>query len=378
MRIGSITPCKYTPGELEYVSFIRGNAGWSNHQGPTLTQYSDGRLIMVWTAYDVHECNNDNVMLYAISENNGETWSEPEVYMAAPGANVSHAFQVQLRGTDKVVMVNREGFYVGAEVDPVTKRVLKWANYARSANRIIVRTSLDRGNTWNFGKELLYEQIVPNHQPPFYGAPQDLLQLQSGTLLMPVCFLPPDHRDPQHYDAAFLRSGDEGETWERTHILTVPEERGAMEPTIVELEPDTLYCVLRNKSGYLYETRSHDGGRSWSTPAKTRIPSPESISKLLKLGSGRVLLVWNNQSSTTQRPRYPLVCALSGDGCKSWSEPRIIATESGTNQLSNFDVAQLNDGRILLATSHYHAIPPPASDIDLALFDEEWVLNGGT
>ena len=149
-----------------------------------------------------------------------------------------------------------------------------------------------------------------------------------------------------------------------------------MEPTIVELEPDELYCVLRNKSGYLYETMSHNGGRSWSTPAKTGIPTPESICKLLKLQSGRVLLVWNNQSSTTQRPRYPLVCALSEDGCRSWSEPRMMATESGLNQLSNFGVNQLGDNRILLAISHYYAIPPTTSDIDLAVFDEEWVLEG--
>jgi Neuraminidase (sialidase) len=376
MKIGSITPCRYKPGTLEYVSFIRGNAGWDHHQGPTLYQYSDGRLVILWTAYDIHECNNDNVMLYSVSEDNGERWSDPEVFMAVPGANVSHAFRVQLRGTDKVLMINREGYYVGAKIDPVTKKVLKWADYARSENRIIVRKSLDRGNTWDFGRELHYEQIVPDHRPPFYGAPEDLLQLQNGKLLLVVCFLPPHHRDPQHYDEAFLLSDDGGETWDRTHVLTVPEERGAMEPTIVELEPDELYCVLRNKSGYLYETMSHDGGKSWTTPTKTSIPSPESICKLLKLQSGRVMLVWNNQFSTTQRPRYPLVCALSEDGCNSWSKPRIIATESGLNQLSNFDVTQLKDGRILLATSHYHAIPPTTSDIDLALFDEEWVKGG--
>ncbi|MCK4591229.1 MAG: exo-alpha-sialidase, partial [Candidatus Latescibacteria bacterium] len=321
MGIGSIIPCRYKPGALEYVSFIRGNAGWSHHQAPRFYQYSDGRLVMLWSAYDIDECNNDNVMLYSVSEENGEQWSDPEVFMAAPGANVSHAFQVQLCGTDKVVMVNREGHYVGEVHDPVTKRHLKMADYGRSVNRIIVRVSLDRGSTWNFGKELLYEQIVPNHQPPFYGASQVFLQLENRKLLLAVCFLPPDKRYPQHYDAAFLLSDDEGETWNRTHILTVPEERGVMEPTIVELGPDELYCFLRNKSGHLYETMSHDGGESWTVPAKTNIPSPEAICKLLKLQSGRVILIWNNESSTTQRPRYPLVVAFSEDGCRSWSKP---------------------------------------------------------
>ena len=376
MKIVSIIPCGYRPGELEYTSFIRGNVGWSHHQGPSLYQYSDGFLVMLWSAYDIHECNNDNVVLYSVSEDNGERWSDPEVFMAVPGANVSHVFQVQIRGTDKVLMVDRETHFEGARIDPVKKRVLKWADYARSDSRIILRESLDRGRTWNFGKELPPEQIVPNYRPPFYGAPQGLLQLASGKLLMPVCFLPPDKSDPQHHYVAFLMSDDRGETWNRTHILTVPERRGAMEPTIVELETNELYCFLRNKSGHLYETTSQDGGETWTTPAKTTIPSPEAICKLLKLQSGRVILVWNNQSSTTQRPRYPLVVALSNDGCKSWSKPRVIATEAGMNQLSNFDVIQLNDGRILLGISHYHATPPTTSDIDLAIFDEKWILEG--
>ena len=65
---------------------------------------------MLWTAYDIDECNNDNVMLYSVSEDNGEQWSEPEVFMALPGAIASHAFPLQFRGTDKVFMVNREGY----------------------------------------------------------------------------------------------------------------------------------------------------------------------------------------------------------------------------------------------------------------------------
>ncbi len=375
MQIGHITPCRYEPGALEYVSFIRGNAGWSHHQSPGLYQYSDGRLLMLWGAYDIDECNNDNVMLYSVSEDNGEGWSDPEVFMAAPGAVVGFSVQVQLRGTDRVLMAGFQAHYVGEVHDPVTKRHLKGADYTRTETHIILRRSLDRGRTWDFGRELSPQRIVPNHQPPFYGSTEALLQLTNGKLLMAVCFLRPDTRHAQHYDVAFLLSNDQGETWDRTHVLTVPEELGAMEPTIVELTSDELYCLLRNKSGYLYETMSRDGGQTWTTPAKTGIPSPEAICKLLKLQSGRVLLVWNNHSSPTQRPRYPLVCALSEDGCRSWSEPRVIATESGLNQLSNFNVIQLSDGRILLATSRYHATPPTTSDIDLALFDESWVMG---
>ena len=373
MRAESIPPCKYKPGELEYVCFVRGGIGWSHHQGPVLYQYSDGRVVMLWTAYEVHECDNDNVVLYSTSWDEGESWTDPQVFMAAPGANVSHILQVQLRGTDDVLMAYRETNFVGAEVDRATGRVKRWADYGRSRARIVLRRSHDGGRTWDLGRELPTELIVPDHRPPFYGAPEALLQLESGGLLMAACFLPPDRRYPQHFYVAFLLSKDGGETWERTQVLTVPKERGAMEPTVVELEPERLYCLLRNKSGYLYETSSSDGGRTWDEPRRTGIPSPEAMSRLLKLESGRVLLVWNSVYSTSQHPRYPLACAISEDGCRSWSEPRTIATESGMNQLSNFGLVQTKGGRILLATSHYHAVPPTTSDLDIAVFDEDWV-----
>jgi len=375
MDISSITPCHYKPGQLEYVSFIRGGSGWSHHQGPSFYQFSNGKVLILWTAYDIHECNNDNVMLYSLSENLGETWSDPEVFMASPGANVSHSFLVQLRGSNRVLMVNREGRYVGAKIDPITKRVVVWANYARSLNRIILRESFDQGQSWNFGREFPPELIVPNYQPPFYGAPEDFQQLVSGRLLMVTVYLPPDKKKPQHYSATFLYSDDEGKTWQCSNNIDVPEQRGAMEPTFVELEPNHLYCLLRNKSGFLYETESFDGGAIWSTPLKTKIPSPEAICKLLKLNSGNIILIWNNVSSTSQQPRYPLVVALSPDKCRSWSKPKVIATESGKNQLSNFGVTQLSDGRILLGISHYHTTLPTTSDIDLSIFDENWITN---
>jgi len=332
---------------------------------------------MLWSAYDIQECSNDNVILYAVSKDGGEQWSDPEVFMAAPNAMVSHVYQVQFRDSEKVLMVSREGNFVGAEVDSKTRNVVKWADYGRSPMHIVIRRSLDDGNTWEPGRELPPELIVPGYRPPFYGAPEALLELQSGKTLMAVCYLPPEKRDPQHFNVSFLLSEDQGETWSRTHVLTVREQRGAMEPTIVELERDELYCLLRNKSGYLYETASHDGGCNWTKPRKTKIPSPEAICRILKLQSGRVLLVWNNQSSATQAPRYPLVAAYSQDGCKTWSEPRVIATETGANQLSNFGLIQVRDGRILLGISHYRATQPSSSDLELAVLDEGWVLKGG-
>ena len=100
------------------------------------------------------------------------------------------------------------------------------------------------------------------------------------------------------------------------------------------------------------------------------------MAKVIRLTSGRLLLIWNNRSSKTQQPRHPLVAALSDDGGASWSVPKTIADDIGGNQLSNFNVTQLDDGRIILCTSHYRPLPPSVSDLDLALFDEAWLVQG--
>ena len=55
---------------------------------------------------------------------------------------------------------------------------------------------------------------------------------------------------------------------------------------------------------------------------------------------------------------------------------KVIADETGSNQLSNHGLIQLNDGRILLGISHYRNVQPMTSDLDLAIFDERWLLDG--
>ena len=146
-----------------------------------------------------------------------------------------------------------------------------------------------------------------------------------------------------------------------------------MEPSVVEVEPGKLYGVIRNKSGCLYEIRASDYGKQWDAPIKTSVPTVESMSKVLRLSSGRLLLIWNNKSSTTQLPRHPLAAAVSSDGGNSWGAVKALAEEVGANQLSNFNLLQAADGRILLCTSHYRAQPPACSDLDMIVFDEAWL-----
>ena len=377
MDIGTITACAYNPGELSSYSFIRAGQGWDYHQGPILFPFADGRLQMCWGAYDIDECSNDGVVLYSTSQDQGETWDPPQVFMASPNAVVSHLHFAEAPAgggaAGEAIVIYREGHYYGIRTDRLRKARLSGANYAESPMHLLQKRSRDGGFTWDPPTAIDPVLVMGCDRSPYYGAPEQVLTLASGELLLSVGYMDPDRRDPQHFNVAFLLSADGGRTWEKVSDLTVPEVRGAMEPSAAEVEPGHLYCAIRNKSGYVYETRSEDGGRTWVEPAKTAIPTVEAMVRVLQLASGRLLMVWNNQSSTTQQPRHPLVATLSDDGGRTWGPVKVLADDVEANQLTNFNHLQTADGRILVCTSHYRATPPACSDLDLLVFDQEWL-----
>jgi len=374
MQFDTMIPLIYRKGELSTYTFVRAGDGWDFHQGPLLHSFSDNQLFMCWGAYDNQECNNDGVLLYSTSLDNGETWTTPQVWMASPNAVVSHAQLLQLKGTDEALMVYREGHYYGAKEDRRLKINTRWADYSKSPMFLLQRRSLDCGYTWMPPEQIDPSLVMETDSAIYYGAPEQLIQLSNGNLLLLVCYMDAERRSPQHFNIAVLLSKDQGHSWEKTWDFTVPEERGAMEPSVVETQPGQLYGVIRNKSGFIYEIRSENYGESWDTPHKTTIPTVESMAKLLKLANGRLLMVWNNQSSPTQSPRHPLVAAVSADNGLSWSTAKPLADELGMNQLSNFNMLQTIDGRILVCTSHYHIQAPCNSDLDMLIFDEEWLV----
>ena len=375
MKLSVTTPCTYEEGKLSAYTWIRAGEGWDYHQGPMLYAFTDGRMLACWNAYDIQECSNDGVTLYAVSTDNGETWEGPQVFMSSPNAMVSHMHFAQTGETGEALMVYREGHYYGAREDRNRKAVTRWANYAESPMHLLVRRSHDCGYTWDPPAEIDHAIVMGQDDAPYYGAPEQLLRLSNGDLLLLVGYMDAVRRDPQHFNIAALRSIDGGAAWTKAGDFTVPEARGAMEPSVVETAPGELYGVIRNKSGYIYEIRASDFGKTWGEPTKTDIPTVESMAKLLSLSGGDILMAWNNQSSSDQRPRYPLAAALSADAGATWSPPKILANETGLNQLSNFNVLQASDHRILLCTSHYRAQPPACSDLDMIVFDEAWLRS---
>jgi len=196
--------------------------------------------------------------------------------------------------------------------------------------RGMVRTSHDGGQTWTPPRRLQDGILGPIKNKP--------LLLSDGTLIAPSSTESPE--TPSRWRIHFERTSDEGQTWT---TASPPEPNGqsidAIQPSILVHRDGTLQAVGRTRSGRIFETRSHDGGRTWSPTALTSLPNPNSGIDALTLRDGRHLVVYNH----TTQGRTPLNIAVSRDGVL-WEAAMVLEREAG--EYSYPAVIQTLDGRV--------------------------------
>jgi len=148
------------------------------------------------------------------------------------------------------------------------------------------------------------------------------------------------------WESTTYYSDDEGTSWKRSPaVLTIPvptdypgRHPGACEPVILELKDGRVWMLIRNQTGYLYESFSADGV-SWSEPRATRFLSSDSPASVVRLPGGEIVLVWNNCLHPAPRDgafiytgRDALHAALSPDEGKTWVGYREIYRDPFRNQ----------------------------------------------
>lgn len=63
----------------------------------------------------------------------------------------------------------------------------------------------------------------------------------------------------------------------------------------MQLPDGELFMLLRNSSGVFYQSRSGDGGDTWSEAAPTTLKTPVSPASFKLIpGTDALLLVWND------------------------------------------------------------------------------------
>ena len=233
-----------------------------NHQGPFVTT-GDGGVLCV----DARSAWR--------SRDEGRTWTTTRVFRDEKKYRISN---------ERALLRTRDGVVISAWMNMAelkTPRDWRWgeqdSDWRDFVLPIYVCRSLDEGKSWE-------EPIFLNK--PWCGCIHSLIETSAGRIVLVGQEIIPAWR---HATVLFV-SDDKGLTWRRSNVLDIGQGRhdhaGSIEGTVVELRDGTLYQLLRNETGRLYQAVSSDGGLLWKDLKPTSIRSVTCCAQMGRLASG--------------------------------------------------------------------------------------------
>jgi predicted neuraminidase len=291
------------------------------HHAASVLGLEDGRLIAVWYAAS-YETAPDAVLLRAFWDD-GE-WDEPEVVVSVPGFSLGNPVLRRSR-PDELWL------FFALLPEP-----------AWTSARVACMVSRDAGANWESLRFLhAFAGLMTKGRPLEYG----------GNWLLPVY-------DEKSWAPMVLISKDEGRSWELVGETTA---RGkAIQPVIAPV-PGGLLMLERSPLGRIHQSRSFDGGRSWTASVPTELPNPNSGIELLTLADGRLCLIYN----PLERARTCLGAAFSNDCGESWSP--LVKLVEGLGEYSYPSASQVGDLVHILFTANRATIMHAKLDVSREL-----------
>lgn len=183
-----------------------------------------------------------------------------------------------------------------------------------------------------------------------------------GAWLLPIfrCVQRPGQKwNGSHDTAALGISTDNGATWQ---LQELQKSTGCVHMSPVAVTNGHYAAFFRRRQAdFVYRTESADGGRSWSKPQPTDVPTNNSSIAVIRLGDGRLAMICNpiNAAQSSDRraslydelgeeddrpdadpsggcvpvwgvPRAPVSICLSNDDGRSFSTRILIEDGPGT------------------------------------------------
>jgi predicted neuraminidase len=233
-----------------------------------------------------------------------------------------------------------------------------------STSRVECKISRDHAATWSDASMLALDAGMMVRNRP--------IVLLDGSYLLPLYHETGHDTEMVGADSTslFLRFNPATKSWSQTAPIRSP--KGNIQPAVVQLDQQNLIAYCRRGGdydpktiGYIVRAESHDGGQTWSPGKDSQFPNPNAAVELIKLQSGRLLLIFNDSMTR----RAPLTAAVSSDQDRTWPIRRNIC--EGDNDFGYPSAFQARDGRIhLVFTSDRRTV------VNHAVFDEDWVLHG--
>jgi hypothetical protein len=325
--LSPITNCwgvaRTTKIDLEEVRVFQGRPGAAyNHHQQVL--FDKGRLYVSWSNGIANEDNPGQHMVFAVSDDDGRTWSKDSEITPPPPEETSAYTAMGIRAyKDKLIAYYGHYAYTDLSLDRNGLPSLYIANDLRASplewvHRDVfaaLRISGDRGQTWGEPVRIL-EKFVPNLRP---------FPTRTGRLIMTGNITFPHTDDP---------AGIEG--WKSTGLPRLPvwvvddpegfykacffrhDLRNYCEASFYQTDDGVIHQMARTvplpgekHDGLLAVIESTDNGKTWSEPMLTSYTDCSCRFHFGRLPDGRF---FGLSCPNPKGSRTPLVLATSKDG----------------------------------------------------------------
>jgi len=308
--------------EDHIVATFSPDQNYTRYSEGAFLRLNNGSILFVYSRFTGnYQDHAPSDLIACVSCDEGETWSEGKVAVAASEFETENVMSVSL-----LRMANGDvGLFYIVKQSP-------------GISRIMLSRSCDEGASWYRRTD-----CTACCCPGYYVLNNDRVErLRSGRIIIPLALHRSDctHESSGYIDArgvaCFVYSDDDGETWHEAPDTVYPPftgtTTGLQETGVIEKADGTLRAYNRTDKMCQYEYFSVNGGLNWTVPQPSRFSSPPSPMKLKRHPvTGDIYAVWNpvpiyngGYVSRSGWGRTPLVWAVSHDDGLNWSEGRII------------------------------------------------------
>lgn len=333
------------------------------YQGcPSIAMTKNGRIFVAWYAGGFNEPHMDNYNLVHFSDDNGKTWSQMCVVIPSSKELQIHALDIQL-------WVDPEGvlhiFWVQNNVDKAEIH-----NSPEDFGKKIWEGDTVYVDGYSFGDYTHAEWEITCENPDadklVFSNPRYLFDgflRCKPTVLKNGAYLYCNYA--QIYDRyAYSLSYDKGQMFEK-HLGGKKIGNTYDETMAYQRKDETIVMLARTEKGYIAESVSKDGGKSFGDGKATDIPNPNSRFYVAKLPSGRVLLINNDHNLQ----REVMTAYLSEDDGVTWKYKNCINFGDHTT----YPDADAYNDTVYLVYDHDRT---GAKEIIFCKFTEEDIING--
>jgi hypothetical protein len=187
-------------------------------------------------------------------------------------------------------------------------------------------------------------------------------------------------------DIISMYSDDNGATWQ-TSVNSIKVEAesdrktryGGIEPVVTELRDGKIWMLIRTNKGYLDQSFSTDGGRSWQPPEPTDLVSSDSPAGLVNLSRNRLLIFWCSDQRWDDPDNYAaggrevLHAAISRDEGRTWKGFREVLTSPCSGDIEKGDrgtaypsATETSAGKVILVSGQGEAG-------SVVMFNPDWL-----